>query len=321
MGDDVGVGLEHGRECCHLQAGREVDGVGDQALGELLLAGVGQEHDPLDSRQLRDAGGLAPPAIAPVEHFLGRRGVDDLPWSGRDRPVLLQVEGRECGPILALEDVLRNDVQADIVFVGEHVEEEARRRNLELDQRRVRIYDRRRFQHLLDVLSPFDLLAELVERVQRIGHVLGRERLAVAPVDPGAGLDGKFLVVVAVRVALRQPKGLLVGKGAIERERLVDDVAAELRVRADHVGAPELVLGMLSLAAAADGHQGPIARHVLDFAGRYRGRHVEKPGRKRQRAGKRAHLTIRIRDGWPRGHGFGFPSLTAFFWRLKCAVH
>ena len=166
------------------------------------------------------------------------------------------------------------------------MEEEAWRRHLELDQRRVRVNDRGQLHHLLDVLTPFDFRAELVERVQRIGDVLGRERLAVAPIDPGAGLDRKLLVVGAVRVALRQPQSLLVGKGAIERERFVDDIPAELWVRADHVGAPELVLGMLSLAAAADGHQGPITRHVLDLAGRYRGCHIEKPSRQRQRAGK-----------------------------------
>ena len=88
MGDDVGICREHGRECRHLQAGREVDCVGDEALGELLLAGVGQEHDPLDSRQLRDPSGYAPPAIPPVEHFLGRRDVHHLPGTGRDRPFL-----------------------------------------------------------------------------------------------------------------------------------------------------------------------------------------------------------------------------------------
>ena len=103
-------------------------------------------------------------------------------------------------------------MQADVVFVGQHVVEEARRRHLELEQRRVGVDHGGRFQHLLDVLAPFDLAAELVQRVERIGDVLGGERLAVAPGDPGARLDRQLLVVGAVVVALGEPHDLLSAK-------------------------------------------------------------------------------------------------------------
>jgi hypothetical protein len=75
-------------------------------------------------------------------------------------------------------------VKADIVFVGEHVEEETRRWHFELDQRRVRVDHGGGLQHFLNVLAPFHLAAEFVQRVQGIGDVLSGKRLAVAPGDP-----------------------------------------------------------------------------------------------------------------------------------------
>ena len=225
-----------------------------------------------------------PPAVASVEHLLRRRGIDDLPGARGHRPALLQVVRRERRPVLAFEDVLGDDVEADVVLVAEHVVEEARGWDLELDQRGVRIDHRRLIQHFLDVLAPLDLGAELVECVQRIGDVLGRKRLAVAPCDAGARLDGEFRVVVVVAVALRQPEDFLVGEGAVERQRLVDDVAAELRVRADDIRAPELMLGVLAIGAAADRHERPVARYILDLAGRNGGRDVEETGRDDARA-------------------------------------
>ena len=55
--------------------------------------------------------------------------------------------------------------------------------NFELEQRRIGVDHGGRVQHLLDVLAPFHLGAELVEGVERIGDILGGERLAVAPGD------------------------------------------------------------------------------------------------------------------------------------------
>ena len=89
-------------------------------------------------------------------------------------------------------------------------------------------------------------------------------------VMPGAGLDGQLLVVGTVRVALRQPHDRLVGEGAVEGERLINDVAAELRIGADDVWTPKIVLGVFALGAAANRHKGPVAGNVLDFASRDR---------------------------------------------------
>ena len=82
------------------------------------------------------SGSLPTPAATPhqlvssIHDLLGRRDVDDLPRTGGDRIALLEIEGSEFLPVLSLEDVLGNDMQADVVFVGKHVVEEARRRQL-----------------------------------------------------------------------------------------------------------------------------------------------------------------------------------------------
>ena len=159
--------------------------------------------------------------------------------------------------------------------------------HLELEQSRVGVDHGGRLQHFLHVLAPLHLAAEFVQRVERICHVLGGERLAVAPGDARTGLDGQLLVVGTVLIALCEPHDRLVGEGAVEGERLVDDVAAELRIGADDIRTPEVVLGVLALGAAAHGDERAVARHVLDLACRDRFRDAEQSRRQRQRAGQR----------------------------------
>ena len=79
---------------------------------------------------LGDAG-LAPhQSVAAVDDLLLGRGVHDLPGAGRERPALGEVEVLEARPVLPVEDVLRDDRDADVVLVGDEVEE-ARGRRLE----------------------------------------------------------------------------------------------------------------------------------------------------------------------------------------------
>src|SRR5204862_4979036 len=119
-------------------------------------------------------------------------------------------------------------------------------------------------------------------------HVVGAERFAVAPGDARAQLDRQRLVVGAVLVALGEPGVLLVGKGAVEGERLVDQHRAALVVRADRVRVPDLVLGELALLhrAARDVGEGPIARNVGQRRGSCRGRLGGGGGRRRRAGGR-----------------------------------
>ena len=193
------------------------------------------------------AGSLPTPAATPHQESLRSNTF----WLGEafttfQGPVvtgqaLLEIEGGEFLPVLALEDVFGNDVQADVVFVGEHVEKKRGAGTLNLSSVVLASITAAEFQHFLYVLAPFHLAAELVQRVEGIGDVLGGERLPVAPGDARAGLDRQLLEVGTVLVALRQPHDRLVGEGAVEGERLIDDVAAELRIGADDIWTPKIV--------------------------------------------------------------------------------
>src|SRR5215472_3178874 len=129
-----------------------------------------------------------PPACSAVEYFLLRRGIDDLPRAGADRPFLAQVEVLECRPVLSFENVFWNNVDADVVFIG-HKKEKSRRRDLEIDYHSIRIGRRGLINGLLHVDTPAHFGAEIAQGVEGVGDVLGAEWRAVAPSDAGAGFD------------------------------------------------------------------------------------------------------------------------------------
>src|SRR5215475_8475104 len=100
----------------------------------------------------------------------------------------------KAGPVLPVEDVLRHDVDADVIFVR-HEEEETRRRNFEIDDYRIGIGRSRLLDGLLHVDAPAHLGPEIAQAVQRICDIFGAERLAVAPADAGPRLDRQALEV------------------------------------------------------------------------------------------------------------------------------
>ena len=268
-GSDLGIRGEHRRERRRLDAGDDVEGVRDHALGQVLLARIGQVHQALHLRHVSDDA-RAPPLVAQVEHLLIGRRVDHFPGAGRDRPILRDVPVREGRNVLALllEDVLRHHVDADVVLVGA-VFEEARRGGLELQQHGVRIDNRGCIQYLGDVSPPLDLGPQRVERVVGVGDVVCRERHAIAPHRLWAGLDGQLHVVGRVLVGLGQPHGHLVLVRAVEGQRLAHELWSGLVVGGGDKRIPELVLSELALGAATDGDQRLVARHLFE-AGRLR---------------------------------------------------
>ena len=98
------------------------------------------------------------------------------------------IEGFEGRQVLALEDVLRHDVETDVVLVGHEVEE-AWRRDLELHQGLGIALGGRFFDEQVDVDAPPDLRPSIAYGVEGVGDVLGAEGLAVAPGDARAGDD------------------------------------------------------------------------------------------------------------------------------------
>ena len=94
----------------------------------------------------------------------------------------------------AAEDVLRHHIDADVVLVGQQVEE-PRCGHLEFDDDGVGIGCRNAVEGLLDVDAPTHLCPELVQGRQRVDHVIGAERLAVAPLDAAAQLDRELFEV------------------------------------------------------------------------------------------------------------------------------
>ena len=181
--------------------------------------------------------------------FCSGEANDDLPGAGRDRPALGEVEVLEGGPVLALEDVLRHDVDADVVLVGHEVEE-ARRRHLELDDDRVGVGRRRPPATNCWTSTPQRTLRpEVAQRVERVGDVLGAERLAVAPGDAGAGLDRQLLEVGAVLVALGQPQVSPCRRRRCRRPAARRGAGPFWWLDADGVGVPQLVVDPAALAA------------------------------------------------------------------------
>ena len=188
-------------------------------------------------------------ARAAVEHLLLRRGLDDLPRAGGDRPFLAQIEVLERRPVLPLEDVLRHDVDADVVFVG-HEKEKSRRWDLEIDHHSIGIGRRGLIDGLLHIDTPAHLGAEIAQGVEGVGDILGAEWHAVAPSNAGAGLDRQAFEIGRKLVAFGEPHISLVGKRAVIGERLVDQIGAVLVVGADRIRVPQIPVDPAALAAA-----------------------------------------------------------------------
>ena len=217
MGDDLGVLPEDRGEGGGLQRRGVVELVRDEGLGVLLLAGVGQPDVALHPGHGRQAGLGRPPVVAAVDDLLLGRGEGHAPGAGGDRPVpggIVVLEGR---PVLSLEDVLRDDVDPDVVLVGHEVEE-ARRRDLELDDHRVGVRGGRLLDELLHVDAPADLGTQVAQTIEREGDVFRAEGLAVANSE--------------VRHHLWIAPDL---RSGLERERLVDRKVVDERGRI-HVG-------------------------------------------------------------------------------------
>src|SRR5262249_31409962 len=76
-----------------------------------------------------------------------------------------QIKMLERRPILAFEDVLRHDIDADIVFVR-HKEEKTRRRDLEVDDDCVGVCRRRLLHCLLHIDTPAHFGAQIAQGVE-----------------------------------------------------------------------------------------------------------------------------------------------------------
>src|SRR5205085_9598880 len=127
-----------------------------------------------------------PPRLPPINNLLFGRGEDHLPGTGGDRPVLVYIEVLERGPVLILEDVLRDDIDPNIVLVGQKVEE-AGSRYLEREHHRVSVSGPGLLHKLLHIDAPAHFWAQVSEAVEGVGHILGTEWHAIAPPDTGAG--------------------------------------------------------------------------------------------------------------------------------------
>src|SRR5262249_31166085 len=160
---------------------------------------------------------------------------------GRDWPVLLQIKMLERGPVLILKDVLRDDVDPDVVLIG-HKVEETWRRHLERDDHGVWIGRPGLLHKLLHIDAPTHFWAQVSEAIEGVCHVLGTERHAIAPRDAGAGLDGQFLEVRAVGVTLRQPEVLSVSKGAVVGQGLIENTWPALVIGPYGIWVPQLVV-------------------------------------------------------------------------------
>src|SRR5262249_14513931 len=104
-------------------------------------------------------------------------------------------------PVLILKDVLRDDVNADIILIGHKVEETGSR-HLERDNHRVGIRGPGLLHKLLHINAPAHFWAQVSEAIEGVSHILGTEWHTIAPPDAGAGLDGQLLEVGAVCVTL-----------------------------------------------------------------------------------------------------------------------
>src|SRR6266496_4419575 len=100
----------------------------------------------------------------------------------------------ECRPVLILKDVLRDDVDSDIVLIRHKVEETGSR-HLERDDHSVRVSHPGLLHKLLHIDAPAHFWAQVSEAVEGVGHIFGTEWHAIAPPDAGAGLDGQLLEV------------------------------------------------------------------------------------------------------------------------------
>src|SRR5690606_17560029 len=120
-----------------------------------------------------------------------------------------------------------------------------RGRHLELDQDRVFVHGFGAFDKHLHIDTPAHLRAEVFQRREGVGDILGGKVYAVTPLDALARLDGQLGAVFIVLVALGQPQQLLVRKGAIKGQWFIDDVWPILVIGAYRIGVPQFIINVL----------------------------------------------------------------------------
>src|SRR5712691_8917553 len=174
----------------------------------------------------------------------------------------------ERGPVLLLKDVLRNDVDPDIVLIGHEVEE-TWGRYLERDDHSVRVGNPGLLHKLLHIDAPAYFWAQVSEAVEGVRHVLCTEWYAIAPRDARAGLDGQLLEVGSVGVALRQPEVLFVSEGAVIGQGFVENTWSTLVIGPYGVRIPQLVVDPAALSARPHQGQRPVSGDILGFCHRY----------------------------------------------------
>ena len=128
----------------------------------------------------------------------------------------------------------------------------------------LRIGRRGRVDVLGHVRAPAHLRAKRLEAVEGVRDVLGRERLAVAPVDALRILTVRLLEVLGVLVGLGSPEDLLVGEDAEKYANGSKMIWFMLDVfGADRVGAPDVRDVQLAVTALERRHQRSVARRRL----------------------------------------------------------
>ena len=131
-----------------------------------------------------------------------------MPRTSGHWPTFVKVEVCELQPVLTLEDVLRNDVQADVELVCHEVEE-LRAWAEEINDHGVRVD----FLDGLDVALDLGTAAKtgvVLQVVEGVSNVVRTKWLAVAPSDALAKINRQLGKVSAVIPRLREPRVFLV---------------------------------------------------------------------------------------------------------------
>ncbi len=117
----------------------------------------------------------------------------------------------------------------------------------------------------LHVDAPGDGWAELGQRVQGVGNVVGAEGGAVTPGDAVAQLDGELGVVLVELPRLGEPGDGFIGERAIEGEWLEEEAETVLMAGADQIFAPELLIDKAAGLTGPTQNEGFFSRDVGDI--------------------------------------------------------
>ena len=197
MRNDRGVPSQDLTNCRRPQVKSRVGVVGDYRLRHLSLARVRDVNDLEHFGKLFNKTLInCPPRISTVDDLLLRGSLHDFPRSSGNWQPRRYVEVGEFKPILAFEDVLRDDVKADVELVGHEVEElRTRPKEADLHGVRINLFNR------IDI--PLNLRTTPQARVvfqvlKRVRNIVCPERSAVRPGNPLAEVDGQLGKVIVV---------------------------------------------------------------------------------------------------------------------------